>query len=126
MDNKSLTIFIIGLLLLLTVYFLVFWNKSVHQEQFKEGTYKIIYIYSETCPYCVSFTPIFEQYKATESYNKKLHFIDLEKKDASEYLSEVSGFPSVLIVDDTGKIVGKQVGKTTMKDLDSFVKKFTT
>lgn len=134
MFDSVTTYLLIGSLVILTIAVLAYtYNMTFAKtktEKFTDGTakFKIVYAYSDTCPHCVSFTPIFDQFTATQVMNSKIEFLKVERRsaNANDYLKYVDGFPTVLVFDSTGKLVDKQVGKTTLTELLTFVQKATS
>jgi thiol-disulfide isomerase/thioredoxin len=112
-------------LVILTITVVMYYFPKRMESFTDQMKWKVVYVYSDTCPHCISFTPIFDQFKATEVLNTKLQIIKVEKREAVEYLNEVSGFPTVMIYNSEGKVVDKLVGRTTFTELKNFVQKNT-
>lgn len=95
-------------------------------EHFVASKMKVILIYSKTCPHCAAFKPIFEQYKRT---NPGIDMRELDTTDAAArpFNSQITGFPTTIIVDPSNRIVGKPlVGSTTYSALDKFITAYYT
>lgn len=109
-----------------TIVYIYNIQKSVHQEKFtdqEDSSINIIYMYSESCPYCQQFNPIFNQFATSVNTNSpSITVKKIEKNDpiAAKYMKHISGYPTV-IVEKNGEIVGTQVGKTSFAELKSFV-----
>lgn len=133
-DNVT-SYLLIGSLIILTVavlaytYNMTFPYAKTKAEKFTDGTakYKVVYAYSDTCPHCVAFTPVFDQFTATQVMNSKIEILKVERRsaNANNYLKYVDGFPTVLVFDTNGKLIDTQVGKTTLTELQTFVQKAT-
>jgi thiol-disulfide isomerase/thioredoxin len=120
--NQLINILVIfSLVVLLFFTFIYVYNITTHKESFVNSEYKVVYVYSETCPHCVAFTPIWDQYLATQNSNSKVQFLKVEKINAQQYMSYIDGFPTVLVFASDGTLVKKQVGKVTLEQLQAFV-----
>jgi len=92
----------------------------------KSGKRTVVYLYSKNCPYCQDFSPVFEEYsKSSAARSTGAQFASYEKSDPSAmmYMSAISGFPTVLVVDQNKQIVGTQVGSTGFSELKAFVER---
>ena len=110
-----------------TIVYVLNISKSMRNEQFtdEESSITIIYMYSDSCPYCQQFNPIFNQFSTHMNTNSPSIVIKkVEKNDATaaKYMKHISGYPTVL-VEKNGEIIGSQVGKTSLVELKSFVEK---
>ena len=89
--------------------------------------YKLVYMYSKTCPHCVEFTPTFDEFTrqlSTHSLAGKVSVEKIERSDANAaaYLKMVEGFPSVLLIKDN-ELKEMMVGKTDLATIKTFVEK---
>lgn len=113
---------IITLFLLLTLTFIYIYKMSVaKRETFVEAKRTVVYVYSTTCPHCISFTPIWDQYVASTSATATFKFVKVEKSDAQEFMKYIDGYPTVIILDDDKRLIKKSVGKITYTELRKFV-----
>ena len=64
---------------------------------------KMIYFYMNNCGHCVKFTPTWEKF--VNEYQGDLKLEKIERADAGDQLSlyGVSGFPTVVLVDENGE-----------------------
>jgi cytochrome oxidase Cu insertion factor (SCO1/SenC/PrrC family) len=95
------------------------------KEQYTDGKKQAIltYIYSNTCPYCVKFNPVWQ--KVTESVVSDKYLVKFQKVEntspsAEPFLKYMDGIPMVHIEVD-GKYVGHMTGyndeETTLKTI---------
>lgn len=124
---------ILALILLLgfSIVYIVNVHKMSSQlaEKYTDNpSYKVVYIYSNSCPYCHDFMPVYDKYAADNAGNSSLTVTKFEKSEpgAQQFLSQISGYPTVLIVDGSGNVIQSHVGKTTYEELASFVKTYTS
>jgi thiol-disulfide isomerase/thioredoxin len=87
---------------------------------------RVIYMYSNGCPYCKTFAPVFDEYSRT-SQLQNVVFETIEKNNpkSAMFMDQISGFPTVIIVDRNDTIIGSQVGSTTLMELTQFVESTT-
>ena len=92
------------------------------------GSYKLVYVYSKTCPHCVEFTPTFDEFtrqlSSQQPLASKINVEKVERSDpsAAAYLKMVEGFPTVLLLKDN-ELKEMIVGKTDLSTIKSFVEK---
>jgi thiol-disulfide isomerase/thioredoxin len=123
-SNPMLKYVMIGLLAVLLIFAAIYIiNVQKQAEHFDGGVYKVVYIYSNSCGHCKSFSPTFSAYAASQVSNTKLKVLSYEKDDAhaKEYLATVTAFPTVLIVDPSGTVVKTQTGNVSIEVLKTFV-----
>jgi thiol-disulfide isomerase/thioredoxin len=114
--NWSMLAFIALIILVFTIYYLAY--KSNHEyESFESGEPNlkvskdeklIALFYADWCPHCVSFKP--EYKKAMSKLNGKNHegkslrfeMVDCDKHKSLSKKYDVSGFPTVKILNDDG------------------------
>ena len=117
--NKHLLILILGAIIVFSLARNMFEGESKHSK--KEGfagKREIIYFHMEGCGHCKKFTPEWEKFaQGTDMPNQKV--------DAGDPLAskmEVSGFPTVLIIED-GKKIDTFKDERTANKLHAFVNK---
>ena len=91
----------------------------------------VIYIYSDSCGFCRKFTPEFNTFNEEVKSNAidKLETISkysIDDPSVDMYRSSVKAFPTVLVVDNKGKIKESFIGYRKGKELYSDVKKVST
>lgn len=141
MDKPIKVLLIVALAILLGFTFVYIYN--IHnQQQRMEGfmgmgtiqeeakanvDFKVVYVYSSTCPYCQDFTPVFNEYVSKER-RAGIHFASFEKDEpmASKYLSSVTAYPTVVITNNEDVVLKTQVGSTNYQDLKTFVETHTS
>jgi len=91
-----------------------------------QSSFKIMYIYSNSCGYCRAFHPTFEKFSAM--IKQEYPDIQLVKKEISEIDSteaaklDISAFPTIVIFDRAHKEVTRIVGKRELVPLMREVK----
>lgn len=84
--------------------------------------YNIVYMYSNTCPHCKDMEPTWNQcVEQNNAGNVMFRKIEKNDEDALQYATHVSGYPTVLVLDQSGNLVNTQVGRTNLADLMNFV-----
>lgn len=127
-DHVVRTILMVALVVLVGFSFLYIFNitQSIKKlEAFYDvNVFRVVYIYSDYCPYCTEFSPRFETVSKNSIYHN-VTFESFEKSNpfAAKYLKYVTGFPSVLVIDPQNKLVDSLVGSSTVDDLKSFVER---
>jgi thioredoxin 2 len=135
-DNIMRYVMITALLLLLAFAVMYVYNiQKAAKETFENmggehsRTFKVVYMYMESCGYCKQFAPIWDEYTKE---NKHANIVSVEKHSkvdasAAEYLPHVTAFPTILIMDNsTGGLVAKQTGSVDIQGLRRFVDDNTT
>lgn len=85
------------------------------------GSFQVVYIYSNSCGYCTKFTPTFNSYATTAPANVTVNSYERSMPAAAQYMTYVSAFPTVLVLDKNGKLINSQTGNVSLSDLQSFV-----
>lgn len=110
-----------------------YMERFVEKEHFNgikncEGTtkpYSLIFFYMDSCPHCIDFKPVWEQVSKTVKsgkYADKLCLADVSaENDAILEKYNVSSFPTVLLVSNSGKSVVNFTGQRTPEGLLTFV-----
>lgn len=129
MSNKSVKYVLIVALVVLVGFSLMYiyniQNATKRLEAFHgSGSSEaptVLYLYSNSCPHCKSFEPTFNAVKGDNNMNA--HFSSMEKGEvaANKYMNNVSGFPTVLVIDSKDAVVDKLVGNVDEAKLRSFV-----
>lgn len=131
--NWVLIIALVALLTFTIVYVINIHKMAKRMENFiEEGTssanYKLVYVYSKTCPHCIEFSPIFDDFTRQlanhQTLSSKLAVEKVERADtsAAKYLRMVEGFPTVMLLkgDELKEML---VGKTDLPTMKAFVEK---
>ena len=87
-------------------------------EGFSINAVKVNYYYMDGCGHCETFSPIWDEF--TSSYKGPLQFQKINMKDAEDDLKkyEIDGFPTVVLIDETGNYEHYQ-GERTISGLQS-------
>ncbi len=123
--NYILVISLIALLLY-SIYYVIRVTKSSKEEftslKNENCKYTVVYVYSSTCPFCISFEKTFEEFMSkVKSYVSC--DLTIGKKEISELTSDehklynVSAFPTIVVLDASNKVVDKLVGKRDLETL---------
>ena len=113
-----------NILVKIAVVVLVFWafgqlTKMVGLEGFSSGD-TLTYFYMTGCPHCDKFSPIWDAF-AGKAKVKTAKVEAGEMTPAHKSLG-VQGFPTVLLLDGTGKKKGTFNGERTVAGLNAFIK----
>lgn len=83
---------------------------------------RVVYVHSESCPHCVKFTPVFDEF-AKKSSIPGVTFEKYEHRQeaAAGYLNYVAGFPTVLVFDSGSNLIDLQVGSADESRFAAFV-----
>ena len=91
-------------------------------ENFENNNEKtLVYYYMNGCGHCEKFTPIWEKFK--KSFSGSINIIKVEQEDAKDDINkfEVSGFPTVLLLDSNNNKIKEFNGDRTVAGLTEFV-----
>ena len=130
---KYLLIFALILLLAFSIVYIINIHKmsSKLAEKYTDqesSAYHVVYMYSNSCPYCQDFEPIFDKFKMDNMVRSNVVFRKVEKSqpEAASLSNQITGYPTVVILDaSTGNIINSQVGKTSYEELAMFVRQNT-
>lgn len=111
----------LGILLAFSVYYVYKIQKEA--ENYVDGSYQVIYIYSSTCPYCIKFTPVFNQWSASAPSSITPTSLDRNDPLAAQYIKQfdVSAYPTVLVLKPDGSLAQKTVGAMDIAQFSQFV-----
>ena len=106
------------------VFFVVYYIINIMKTTEKFSTAKIVYVYSNSCGFCRTFTPTVDMF--TEHARKSHPNIEVSKMEASAIAANaelsakytVDAYPTILMFDESGKKVKQIVGK---RDLDTLI-----
>lgn len=136
--NKLINYILLVSLIALLLYsiFYVFRVTKSSKEEFKSlevdfnkrpCKYTIVYIYSNSCSFCTSFTPTFDKFASlVGNYSSycditilKKEVSDLDSKEKNKY--NITAFPTIVIMDSDGKIINTIIGKRDLESLKNEV-----
>lgn len=85
------------------------------------GDNQVVMIYSNSCPHCANFKPIFEKYKQAHP-QIAMKEIDASSPEGIPFSRKVSGYPTTIVIDKRNEIIGNPlVGATSYEALAEFV-----
>lgn len=130
--NLILIICVICLLVLTAkyIYDVYYSKKGQNPEHYiNKPDMTIIYAYGKTCPFCIQFEGTFDKVSkefvamSGGSNIMNIEILKIEKKDLKpEHLMHIDGFPTILVYDQSSKLINKSVGKVSADKLLSFYK----
>jgi thiol-disulfide isomerase/thioredoxin len=132
--------YVMVLILLALIVYTIMYIYNIHKHttetfsqiddsnKMKDGKLHVIYIYSDSCGFCKKFTPEFnnfnEQVKSSSLQNiGSVSKYSIEDPSVDMYKSSIQAFPTVLIVDNKGKIKESFIGYRKGTELYTDVKK---
>ena len=115
------SILFIGALVLVIFYY---FNKTIftnmNSENFENnGQKKVVYFYMNGCPHCDSFSPIWDEF----TQNCPLPTHKIESRDAGEMMNtyNISGFPTILLLDENNTKLKELDGPRTLAGLNAMI-----
>lgn len=131
--NLSTSFIFLALLFMLSIIAFFFFNKSVEnlgnfgsfgndvsKLQNDKSEKKIVYFYMEGCGHCEDFTPIWDNFKKTSPI--PAYKIEATADDAMLKKYNISGFPTIVLLDGKNDLIKTLNGERTLESLNSFVK----
>jgi thiol-disulfide isomerase/thioredoxin len=114
-------LFIVALLIIIVYYFNkdIFTNMNVENFE-NDGKKKVVYFYMNGCPHCDSFSPIWDEFKKTSP----LVTHKIESADAGTMMSKykISGFPTILLLDENNNKLKELEGDRTIAGLNAMIR----
>ena len=107
-------------LLIIFYFFYKYVLTSLNVENFEnDGKKKVVYFYMNGCQHCESFSPIWDEFKQISS----LPTHKIESADAGEMLSKynISGFPTILLLDKNNNKLKELEGDRTLAGLNALI-----
>lgn len=125
-----LIVILVCLIIFAVMYMYNIMKMSNKMEKFENSItgydpeYKVVYIYSSSCPHCTSFTPTFEKVAQDPELSSKMGFVKYEFSEAGAqpHMSNVDGFPTVLVYQD-GQLKDKSVGSKSVEGFSNFLQR---
>lgn len=126
-NDHTMKYVLIGTLIVLLGFAIAYIYNIQHQQNEKfESKYNVVYLYSETCPYCVKFTPVFDEWASQNANSISVQSSKFAKGTAegAMYVQkyQISGFPTVIIEKPDGSLADKQIGYVDLNSFTQFVK----
>lgn len=99
---KYLMMGLLVVILVFTGIYIVNINKAITKQEGyvnaeSSDDYKVIFISSNTCPYCTKFTPVFDSVSKTMP-NITFKKIINSSPEAAKYLGHISGVPHSFVI----------------------------
>jgi thioredoxin-related protein len=114
-------LFIVALLIIIVYYFNkdIFTNMNVENFE-NDGKKKVVYFYMNGCPHCDSFSPIWDEFKKTSP----LPTHKIESADAGAMMTRynISGFPTILLLDENNNKLKELEGPRTIAGLNAMIR----
>ena len=87
-----------------------------------DGKKKVVYFYMNGCPHCDSFSPIWDEFKKTSP----LATHKIESADAGTMMSKykISGFPTILLLDENNNKLKELEGPRTLAGLNAMISNY--
>lgn len=117
------SILYIAALIVVFYYFNKYVLTNMNVENFEnDGKKKVVYFYMNGCPHCDSFSPIWDEFKQTS----KLPTHKIESADAGEMMSKykISGFPTILLLDENNNKLKELEGPRTIAGLNAMISNY--
>jgi len=117
------SILYIAALIVVAYYFNKYVLTNMNVENFEnDGKKKVVYFYMNGCPHCDSFSPIWDEFKQTS----KLPTHKIESADAGEMMSKykISGFPTILLLDENNNKLKELEGPRTIAGLNAMISNY--
>jgi thiol-disulfide isomerase/thioredoxin len=116
-------LFILALLIIIFYYFNNYVSTNMNVENFEnDGRKKVVYFYMNGCPHCVSFSPIWDEFTQTSP----LPTHKIESADAGAMMSRynISGFPTILLLDENNNKLKELEGPRTLAGLNAMISNY--
>ena len=113
-------LFIVGLLIIF-FYFNKYVLTNINVENFEnDGKKKVVYFYMNGCPHCDSFSPVWDEFIQT----CPLPTHKIESADAKEMMEtyKISGFPTILLLDENNNKIKELEGDRTINGLNALIR----
>ena len=114
-------LFIVGLLIIF-FYFNKYVLTNINVENFEnDGKKKVVYFYMNGCPHCDSFSPIWDEFVKISP----LPTHKIESANAGEMMNtyNISGFPTILLLDENNNKLKELDGPRTVAGLNAMISK---
>jgi thioredoxin-related protein len=116
-------LFILALLIIIFYYFNNYVSTNMNVENFEnDRRKKVVYFYMNGCPHCVSFSPIWDEFTRTSP----LPTHKIESVDAGAMMTRynISGFPTVILLDENNNKLAELEGSRTLAGLNAMISNY--
>jgi len=126
---SNMTLLIIFLVVILVGSFLLYNNKKVFENfSLKSNKYTVEYYFMDNCGYCTSFESEWDKFTSEVSKASPAKNYDYAKYNISEVSPggeraskfKITGTPTIIITDNTDKLVKTYEGNRTASTLITF------
>jgi thiol-disulfide isomerase/thioredoxin len=110
-------------LLIIVYFFYKYVLTNLNIENFgnieNDRRKKVVYFFMNGCPHCVSFSPIWDEFKQTSP----LPTYKIESNEAGEMMNKynISGFPTILLLDENNNKLKELEGDRTLAGLNALI-----
>ena len=100
--------------------FLRKWASPLH-EGMAQGGSELVFYHMTGCGHCEKFMPVWDEFAAQNS--SSIQTRKVERSEAPDEISRhgISGFPTVLLLDEAGNKVETYEGERTLEALNAYV-----
>jgi len=115
-------LFIVALLIIF-YYFNKYVLTNMNVENFEnDGKKKVVYFYMNGCPHCESFSPIWDEFTQTSP----LATHKIESADAGAMMTRynISGFPTIILLDENNNKLAELEGPRTLANLNAMISNY--
>lgn len=110
-------------LLIIVYFFYKYVLTNLNIENFgnieNDRRKKVAYFFMNGCPHCVSFSPVWDEFKQTSP----LPTYKIESNEAGEMMNKynISGFPTILLLDENNNKLKELEGDRTLAGLNALI-----
>jgi thioredoxin-related protein len=116
-------LFIVALLIIIVYYFNkdIFTNMNVENFE-NDRRKKVVYFYMNGCPHCDSFSPIWDEFTQTSPLGTH----KIESADAGAMMTRynISGFPTIILLDENNNKLAELEGPRTLANLNAMISNY--
>ncbi len=99
----------------------MFNTSSSPSAMTSDNSTKLVYFYMNGCGHCNNFTPIWDEFCSANSTTIKTYKFEQSQVQEQIRSYNISGFPSVLLLDENNAKIDEYTGQRTVEALTSYV-----
>jgi hypothetical protein len=99
----------------------MFNTNSSPDAMTSDNSTKLVYFYMNGCGHCNNFTPIWDEFCSANSTTIKTYKFEQSQVQEQIKSYNISGFPSVLLLDENNAKIDEYNGQRTVEALTSYV-----
>ena len=99
----------------------MFSSASSPDAMTSDESTKLVYFYMNGCGHCNNFTPIWDEFCSANSTTIKTYKFEQSQVQEQIRSYNISGFPSVLLLDENNAKIDEYNGQRTVEALTSYV-----